>query len=773
MNNLKKLLGGFFVFLCLPWLAPADSGVIIAAGKDAPDANTLAIDSLQIHVVIDNGHATVHLQEIFRNKTDRSLEGTYSLDMPSSAAISDFAVWDDLTRIPGVILERKRATELYQQIRNQIIDPGLLESGEVSDSDTPGQARHSTEFSVKIVPIPAYGYKRVEAEYRQSLPITQLATGFMIPLKPVTFSPQVARKVSVEFELRSAMALTGFKVMGGAFPLKITSQDAHTVKGSYQGENVPIGDDFAISYGFADDHAVAVQAYRSSDEEPGFFEASAVLPGSSVKAQARKARSVIVLFDTSLSMQWEKLERSFQALEATVRSLQPSDTFNVIVFNSQSKAANPGLTPATPAAISQALDFVRASPLRGGTNLQSALTSAFSQLREETYIVLLTDGELTDGPISPNRFGDWLDKAWKDLPAPHRPHLYSLAIGDDANLRLLRRVASHDGVFEQVGSAESLDFKLESFIHKIGLERLNQVGLTIAPEANTSMVYRLEDDNFPGSLASWVGQYAKPQATDFTAVMGGGGSVVRETVHVNLPKLDTSHPYLPPTWARARVDALLERIDREGEDKASIEEIIALSRKYKFVTPYTSFLAAPRALLRPRLIRPGDPMLRVRTDPSIESVVALFPFGAIQPLRFIQSEKVWQTRFVAPDDMQDGAHTVRLVLRDKNGNVYREQKTFIVSSHPPVVKVHFTSNRVHAGEQVALRVQSSQTTRTITARLYGAVPVVLHWNEESKASTGVLAVPASLPAGRYSVHVTAEDIAHNISHQEVPLEIVP
>jgi Ca-activated chloride channel family protein len=114
-----------------------------------------------------------------------------------------------------------------------------------------------------------------------------------------------------------------------------------------------------------------------------------------------------------------------------------------------------------------------------------------------------------------------------------------------------------------------------------------------------------------------------------------------------------------------------------------------------------------------------------------------------------------------------------LILRDKNGNVYREQKTFVISSHAPLVRVHFDSNRVRAGENVTLRVQSSQTTKTITARLYGAAPLVLHWNEQSKASTGILNIPASLPAGRYSVHVTAEDIAHNISHQEVPLEILP
>jgi Ca-activated chloride channel family protein len=757
---------------CLPPLCLADSGVIIPSGKQAPDPSLLAIESMQIHVVIDNGHATIQMREVFHNKTSQVLEGSYSLLVPAGAAISDFAVWDDLTRIPGVILERKRASELYQQIRNQTLDPGLLESGEVSDSESPGEARHSSEFSVKIVPIPAYGYKRVEVEYRQNIPVSQLSAGLLIPLKPVTFSPQVVGKFSIDVELRSPLALKDFRLTGQKFPLNISSQDARLIKGSFEAENFTLNEDFSLTYGIEDNRALAVQSYRAADAEPGFFEASAILP-SAAKPAPGTPRSVTVLFDTSLSMQWEKLERSFQALEATLRSLQPSDTFTVIVFNSDVRSSSATLIPASTESVANALNFVRDSPLRGGTNLQAALASAFSLSRQNNYIVLLTDGELTEGVISANRFGDWVDKSWNAIAASRRPHLYALAIGDDANSRLLRRVAGHSGVFEQVGSAESLDFKLTSFINKIGLNQLQRVSLTAKPEANIAMLYRLGQDDFPGSLASWVGQYKQPGVADFAVSMTGGGELSSRTSQATLPKLDITHAYLPATWARARVDALLEKIDREGEDKASIDEIIALSRKYKFVTPYTSFLAAPRALLRPRLIRPGDPLLRVRTDPSIESLVALFPFGVVQPLRFIKDENVWQTRFVAPDDMQDGPHTVRLILRDRSGHVYREEKTFVVSSQAPVVRVRLAANRVRAGEQVALNVEASQTTRTITARLYGAAPVVLRWDEKSKANTGVLSVPSSLPAGRYSVHVTAEDMAHNVSHQEVPLEILP
>ena len=113
------------------------------------------------------------------------------------------------------------------------------------------------------------------------------------------------------------------------------------------------------------------------------------------------------------------------------------------------------------------------------------------------------------------------------------------------------------------------------------------------------------------------------------------GEPVQISGKANLPRESSDHPQLPRFWARARVDALLAKIERDGEDQATIDEIIRLARKYKFVTPYTSFLAVPRALLRPRVIRPGDPILRVKTDESIVSVIALFPFGLVQPLRYL------------------------------------------------------------------------------------------------------------------------------------------
>jgi Ca-activated chloride channel family protein len=245
------------------------------------------------------------------------------------------------------------------------------------------------------------------------------------------------------------------------------------------------------------------------------------------------------------------------------------------------------------------------------------------------------------------------------------------------------------------------------------------------------------------------------------------------TGKTDLPPESFDHPQLPRLWARARVDSLLEKIEREGEDQATLDEIIRLARQYKFVTPYTSFLAVPRALLRPRVIRPGDPILRVKTDPSIVSVIALFPFGLVQPLRYLSAEEIWQTRFLAPTDMQDGTYTVRLILRDQAGHTYREAKTFVIASTPPVVQIKLDRRRFERGQTIDLKVNASASTRTLVARMDGAAPVALRWDPKAAANTGALTIPEQTIPGTYRLTVTAEDIAHNIGTQEVQIEVLP
>jgi Ca-activated chloride channel family protein len=123
--------------------------------------------------------------------------------------------------------------------------------------------------------------------------------------------------------------------------------------------------------------------------------------------------------------------------------------------------------------------------------------------------------------------------------------------------------------------------------------------------------------------------------------------------------------------------------------------------------------------------------------------------------------------------MKDGSYPVRLLLRDANGQVYRESKSFVIASTPPAVKVRMDRTRYRAGETIQLKVSASASTRTLSARVEGLAPVSLHWNGEQGASTGQIVLPVGLPAGEYSLAITAEDIAHNLGGAEVRIEIVP
>ncbi|PYS20533.1 MAG: hypothetical protein DMF72_20910 [Acidobacteria bacterium] len=242
---------------------------------------------------------------------------------------------------------------------------------------------------------------------------------------------------------------------------------------------------------------------------------------------------------------------------------------------------------------------------------------------------------------------------------------------------------------------------------------------------------------------------------------------------MSLPEFADTHEHLPRLWARARVDALLREMDANGEREDYIAEIIRLSEKYKFVTPYTAFIAAPRALLRPRLIQPGDPILRVKTDASITSVFAVLPFGETLPLKFLPAEGVWEVRFFAPVWMPDGTYRCRLLLTDKNGNGYQEEKTFVIDSHAPKLTAKVESRSVKAGEEMLLRVDADSDTARLVARMYGAQPVQLFWSDKEQTNVGKLRVPPGLDAGRYTVTISAEDFAHNQSSAEVQIEVLP
>src|SRR2546430_2632169 len=83
---------------------------------------------------------------------------------------------------------RRRAEEIYESIKQQCIDPGLLQQGEGDE----GEARRRNLFIEHIVPIPHFCSKRIEIGFLQSRPGERFRPECTLPLRPGPYCPVTA-----------------------------------------------------------------------------------------------------------------------------------------------------------------------------------------------------------------------------------------------------------------------------------------------------------------------------------------------------------------------------------------------------------------------------------------------------------------------------------------------------------------------------------------------------------------------------------------------------
>src|SRR5689334_14833710 len=712
-SHFLLILVALLLPLCLTYRhSSAQSGVLIPSTSAKPDPNTLSLQVMNVDVLIDNQHARVKVMQIFDNHTAQILEGKYLFALPQTASIFDFAVWDSDVRIPGVMMEKRRANKAYSEIKQQQIDPGLLQQ----DDEHEGRSA----FSAKVFPIPAYGTKRVEIEYTEVLPVESLASHFTFPLKPSFGDAQRVEEFNLHVHVLSDYSISPINKERDEYALAVTKSEPNEFEADFHASGLELKQDFSFDYRIdVPESTLAFTTYRApeqisaydlrdpalAEQNPGgYFEARAIF--NQDRSRTRQPRNVILLLDTSLSMYGEKLKRAVEALDYFLNSLSPDDHFDLILFNEEAYAFSPTPLPATADNVEHALDFIRNSMLGSGSDIRKALAKAVELAPQfppgERSIVLVSDGNPTLGTRN-------VKQILQAVPA-NSMRVFTFGLGSDANSTLLEELAkAGHGYFASARETEDITTALKIFFDHVGSTSIENAHLTA--NDNLYQVYASDDYGFDGSSLAFVGRYRPPSPKTTVAVTGQFGmEAIKLSRDVVLPELADIHAHLPRVWARARVDALLREMDLNGEREDYIAEIIRLSQKYRFVTPYTAFIAAPRALLRPRLIQPGDPVLRVKTDESINSVFAVFPFGETLPLKFLQSEGVWEVRFLAPAWLPDGTYRCRLLMTDKNGNGYQESNSCVIDSHAPKLGVKVDDNPIKAGEEMMVKVSADSDT---------------------------------------------------------------
>ena len=587
----------------------------------------LPVKSIKLDTKIASQVATTHVEQVFRNDTDATLEGTFFFPLPESASISEFAIWDGDRRLVGEVRSREEARRIYDEIVRRQRDPGLLE---YAGKDL---------FQASIFPIPPHSDKKLELTYTQVLRAESETVAYQYPLGVGRQLTQVG-SVSGRIELESKDPLRNIYSPSHAIDVKHQSERRAVI--SFESGSGKEPQDFQLFYAISrEDFGVSLLTYREAGKD-GYF-LLMISPKEDWSEQEYTAKDIVFVLDTSGSMAAEgKMEKARAALLYGIRILQPQDRFNIISFAGEEHLMEAGMVPADNQGRKRGEAFVQGLRPVGGTNINQTLLTAFRQFESSTrpkILVFLTDGLPTVGEINTTRIIDNVRQA--RLPGVR---LFTFGVGYDVNTTLLDKLAAENGgVADYVEPKEDLEVKVSNFFAKINYPVLADLKLDMS-DVETDLVYpRNLPDLFKGTQLTLIGRYRNSRDMDSMRLLltGSSNGKTRSIFYNNLrfPLREEKNEFLPRLWATRRVGWLMEQIRSNGEQQELRDEIVDLGTRYGIVTPYTSYLAleseaAGREITRTpqdarRPVSAGGAMNAPSASPKMDAS-AITGVGAVQ-----------------------------------------------------------------------------------------------------------------------------------------------
>jgi Ca-activated chloride channel family protein len=530
----------------------------------------LHLQSEEIKVDINDQVAKTYITQTFANDTDRNLAGTYLFPLPEDTTFSSFSLHIDGKPVEGKILEAQEARQQYEAIVRTLVDPGLLE-----------YADYKT-VRARIFPIPAHGTKKVELEYTQVLKADNGMLQYHFPLKAQGETPSV-EEVKLDVKLTSKQGLR--TIWSPSHEINVEKSSDNKAKVAYLAKNTVPEKDFVLYYSVSDKEMSANLVSHKLPGEDGFFLLTVTPP---VTAPKVIGKDIVLVVDTSGSMQGDKIQEAKKALRYMINALHPEDNFAILQFNTDVDAFKSKVLPATAENKKAALSFIDDLEARGGTNIGDALHMGAAMLATEStrpaYILLMTDGEPTVGEQD-------INKLVASATSKRDIRVFDVGVGFDVNTRLLNRLAeNHHGTAQYVSPEENLETAMSSLYRKIQSPVLSNVKLTFDNVVVKDLYPREVKDIFAGSQVLLLGKYK--EGAKGTVHLTGSVNGVNKSFNfpLNFEADETGNTYLPRLWAMRRIGHLTEVAQENHENREVIDEIVTLSKKYGIISAYTSFL---------------------------------------------------------------------------------------------------------------------------------------------------------------------------------------
>jgi len=546
-------------------------GVIV---PDHPEHGWLSILYHDVSVTIRDGVVTTRVDQLFRNDTGRDVEGRYVFPLPPGAVVSSFTMWVDGEALEARILDADEARAIYEDYVRRAIDPALLE---YVGRDT---------LSARIFPIPAGGERRIEIAYSELLSAEGGTYRYRYPLDTERFSARPLERVTISVDLQTSAPLSAVYSPTHALGVVRTAEKAAT--GRFEDFDVLPAGDFLLYYSVSPAAmGTTLLTYRVPGED-GFF-LLIVTPPALAAAAAAIPKDLVFVLDSSGSMSGRKIEQAKEALRFVLENLNPDDRFALISFSDVHRALQTELVPVSAANIAQATAWASGIEAQGGTNIDDALSLAFSLFEANErprFLVFLTDGEPTVGEVDPATIAE--HAAGANLTGAR---LFAFGVGNDVNTVLLDQLAQENrGTTTYVLPGENLEVALSNFYRKIASPVLANTALTVDGIEIYDVYPSVLPDLFRGTQLLILGRYRGEGEARVTVSGDAAGAATSYTTLQTFPASALEDAFLPRLWVGRKISYLLSRIRLYGESDELVDAVVSLSRRYGIVTPYTSFL---------------------------------------------------------------------------------------------------------------------------------------------------------------------------------------
>ncbi|MEI2691877.1 MAG: VIT domain-containing protein [Anaerolineae bacterium] len=592
------------LLLAAPGLAFAQTPApprLIGPPVIVPDGAGVVITHYQVAAVVEDQVATTRIEQTFYNPGPIPVEATYFFPIPEQAAITEFNMVVDGQTVEGRIMPSQEARAIYEDIVRQQRDPALLE---YAGRDL---------FQARIFPIPAGGSRQIQLSYSQVLPSEGGLTRYRYPLdaQPLMIegaSPrfiQPIQELAISVELRSTAPLKA--IYSSTHAVSVDRAGDHAASVGYEASSVVPTSDFDLYWSVDEgDVGVSLLSYRPAGED-GFF---LLLAAPRVMQDPNQVvnRDLLLVLDTSGSMEGEKIVQARKALDDILQRLNPGDRFNVVSFSTGVRQFARGLQPAAEAA--SASQFVANLQAVGSTDINRALLETLAQVdpARSTVIVFLTDGLPTVGEIEPQRIMANVRQA-----IGPNVQLFSFGVGYDVDTVLLDTISQENrGASAYVQPGQAIDEAVSAFYQKIATPVL--AGLTLdMGSAQVEEIYPHPlPDLFSGSQLVLTGRYRSAGPAAVTLHGWVNGQEKSYTFDDLSLASSGGEAFIARLWATRKIGYLVNQVRLNGPSQELIDEIVRLSTTYGIATPYTSFFV-PEPSVIPRadgMMPTGTPMPR-------------------------------------------------------------------------------------------------------------------------------------------------------------------